>query len=353
MNTKDSKLIKLEEAITDLGLTGKEVINHLNAKMRRIHKEDISMIKPGMYWLEDDTFSREKIAGMKVKAIVELVTSNGVICGDLTASEIFNINEKYLSYSDAKNYINKFHYPLKVDERIIWYDRYDFEKVMGRYARMDRSFKLMGKKSRFGTYLSSDGTLHQTMLSEEDSKTSTAYDEAEKVYPVRPVLALSTHKIDITQVETGMYWYCDNTFSFDRRFDKKIKAIVELVESGKIYGDLTASELYNIKEKAFNWFDGKSYIKSFSYPCNKNEKIVSYDYYQIQKIGWAEGYKRIRMAFEQIRKKARCGNYVHYGYNPEDKVSGTTFVDGGNNHSLYAHKTDICLIRPVLCLNVD
>ena len=107
MNTKDSKLIKLEEAITDLGLTGKEVINHLNAKMRRIHKEDISMIKPGMYWLEDDTFSREKIAGIKVKAVVELVTSNGVICGDLTASEIFNINETKKWFLEKISNINK------------------------------------------------------------------------------------------------------------------------------------------------------------------------------------------------------------------------------------------------------
>ena len=50
-----------------------------------------------------------------------------------------------------------------------------------------------------------------------------------------------TNKIDITQVGVGMFWYEDDTFSFDRTTDKKIKAIVELVENNVIYGDLTAS----------------------------------------------------------------------------------------------------------------
>ena len=58
-----------------------------------------------------------------------------------------------------------------------------------------------------------------------------------------------TNKIDITQVGVGMFWYEDDTFSFDRTTDKKIKAIVELVENNVIYGDLTASELFDIPEK--------------------------------------------------------------------------------------------------------
>lgn len=350
MKTKESKLIKLEQTIADLGLSSKEVINHLSAKICRIPKSDISRIKPGMYWFEDDTFSREKIAGMKVKAIVELVDSNGIIYGDLTASEIFNIDEKYLKYYDAENYIENFSYPFKDDEGIVLYDHYQLQKVFDFYARIDRSFKLMDKKPRLGKYLSSNGKYE---ISTDLGSEITEHTMTEDVYPIRPVLALSTHKIDISQVEVGMYWYSDNTFSFNRLHDKKIKAIVELVENRKIYGDLTASELYNIEEKAVNWFEGRDHIKRFSYPCNKDEKIVSYDCYQIQKIGRFRECDKVKKAFEQIGKKARCGNYVHYGYNPEDKVFGITFVSDGNNLDLYANKTDICFIRPVLCLNVE
>ena len=59
----------------------------------------------------------------------------------------------------------------------------------------------------------------------------------------------SCSKISIKQVKAGMFWYEDDTFSFGKIADKKLKAVVELVYNGVIYGDLTASELFDIPEK--------------------------------------------------------------------------------------------------------
>ena len=70
-------------------------------------------------------------------------------------------------------------------------------------------------------------------------------------------------KIDINQVKPGMIWYEDNTFSFDKQADKKIKAIVELVENGVIYGDLMASEMHDISDVEITWPDAKKFFKEF------------------------------------------------------------------------------------------
>ena len=85
----------------------------------------------------------------------------------------------------------------------------------------------------------------------------------------------SRPKIDITQVKVGMIWYEDDTFSFDI-LPKKIKAVVELVKGGIIYGDLTASELFAIPERPMSWFSAKQFFDKFSYLCKDNEKIVWY-----------------------------------------------------------------------------
>ena len=67
--------------------------------------------------------------------------------------------------------------------------------------------------------------------------------------------------IDIKQVKKGMFWYEDDTFSFERVPDKKIKAIVELAKDGVVYGDLTASELSENHEQFTDWFRAKKYIE--------------------------------------------------------------------------------------------
>ena len=85
-------------------------------------------------------------------------------------------------------------------------------------------------------------------------------------------------------IKPGYYWYEDDTFSRSRIPDKKIKAIVELIEDDFIYGDLTASELFTIKEQQLTWDDAKKFFENFSYPCKENEKIVWYNIHQLTKV---------------------------------------------------------------------
>ena len=97
-------------------------------------------------------------------------------------------------------------------------------------------------------------------------------------------------KIDITKVKSGMFWHEGNLFSFERLPDKKIKAVVELVEDGIIYGDLTASELFDIPEKNLTWGEARDLFLGFSYPCEENEKIVWYNCHKLFEV--AEYYTR-------------------------------------------------------------
>ena len=106
-------------------------------------------------------------------------------------------------------------------------------------------------------------------------------------------------QIDIAKVKVGMFWYEDDTFSFDKTTRKKIKAIVELVENNTIYGDITASELFDIYEKDVNWEQAKSFFEEFSYPCKENEKIVWYDIVQFKSV--RDHYNEVRRAFKKLR----------------------------------------------------
>lgn len=62
------------------------------------------------------------------------------------------------------------------------------------------------------------------------------------------------------RVKSGYYWYEDDTFSYSRIPDKKVKAIVDLVEGGYIYGDLTVSELFPIDEQELSYEDAKKFF---------------------------------------------------------------------------------------------
>ncbi len=104
-------------------------------------------------------------------------------------------------------------------------------------------------------------------------------------------------------VKPGYYWYDDDTFSKSRLPEKKLKAIVELIEDGIIYGDLTASELFSITEQELTWDEAKKFFENFSYPCKKNEKIVWYDIYQL--INVQKTY--LLKVYNSIPKRPRCG----------------------------------------------
>ena len=158
----------------------------------------------------------------------------------------------------------------------------------------------------------------------------------------------SRPKIDITQVKVGMIWYEDDTFSFDRITGKKIKAIVELVEGGIIYGDLTASELFEIEEQDLTWHRAMRYIENFSYPCQKNEKIVLYSIKQFENL--CATYSYVRRTFDQIHK--RCRKYWYWSSTEYGSTYAWVlgFLNGGRG-TRYKYYT--YYVRPVLALKIS
>jgi len=158
----------------------------------------------------------------------------------------------------------------------------------------------------------------------------------------------SCSKISIKQVKAGMFWYEDDTFSFGKIADKKLKAVVELVRNGIIYGDLTASELFDIPEKCMNWFEARRFFKEFSYPCKENEEIVWYDNSMFDEI--YDAYSPVEKAFEELHKPYRSGNYwssTEYG---NDYAWYLYFIDG---HRWILDKYRHNYVRPTIALEVS
>ena len=111
------------------------------------------------------------------------------------------------------------------------------------------------------------------------------------------------------RVKPGYYWYEDDTFSKSRIPDKKVKAIVELVEEDCIYGDLTVSELFPIDEQRLSYDNAEKFFEEFSYPCKDNEKIVWYDIYQLSKIKEYYSMKIERVVMEMSKSPRRRGQW--------------------------------------------
>lgn len=112
-------------------------------------------------------------------------------------------------------------------------------------------------------------------------------------------------KINITEIKPGMFWYEDYTFSFNLILGKKVKAIVELVEDGVIYGDLTASE--TIHERCMTWYSTQIFLRICRYPCKENEKIIQYNINQFRAV--YDNYDVIKKAFVKLGRPYREGGY--------------------------------------------
>ena len=65
---------------------------------------------------------------------------------------------------------------------------------------------------------------------------------------------------NIPKIKAGMFWYYDDTFSVDLLDDKKVKAVVELVDPilGVVYGDIL------IPDKKMKWAKAEKYIEFFN-----------------------------------------------------------------------------------------
>ena len=143
-----------------------------------------------------------------------------------------------------------------------------------------------------------------------------------------------------------MFWYEDNTFSRERVLGKKIKAIVELVQDGIIYGDLTASEIIDVTEQELDWFEAKALIEDFSYPCQANEEIVLYRKGQLEKV--YSTYEPVKEAFAKVGKSCRKG---YYWSSTEGLSTGAWVLYFANGGRWGYYKYGNYYVRPVLSLD--
>ena len=143
-------------------------------------------------------------------------------------------------------------------------------------------------------------------------------------------------------VKPGYYWYEDDTFSKKRIPDKKIKAIVELVEDGFIYGNLTISELLTIKEQQLTYDEAKRFFEGFSYPCKENEKIVWYDIHQL--------VKAIRKAPPKCYPSVRC----YWSCSECISLQENAYIfDCKYNDTFDTPKNNKHYIRPIIAMKCD
>ncbi len=144
---------------------------------------------------------------------------------------------------------------------------------------------------------------------------------------------------NIPKIKAGMFWYDDDTFSADLIADKKVKAVVELVDTslGVVYGDifvqakrmlysealkyikffnefcqmpdsLVRQVLYDKMVKIFTFRQTESFIAEFieyknNYTIKPNSKICMYDSFQHLKV--AKSQKKIDDACIKLHKTVR------------------------------------------------
>ena len=155
-------------------------------------------------------------------------------------------------------------------------------------------------------------------------------------------------KTNNPNIKPGMFWHEGNLFSFERLPDKKIKAVVELVEDGVIYGDLTASELFDIPEKNLTWDEAVELFLGFSYPCEENEKIVWYNIQQLQKV--YDNYNVVKKTFEKLHKSFREGKYWSFTESP-GLSAWILYFNFGFKYPYFKFYENY--FRPVLALKVE
>lgn len=161
---------------------------------------------------------------------------------------------------------------------------------------------------------------------------------------------------DFHNIYVGMFWYQDNTFSETKIPNKKVKAIVEMVNNGTIYGDLTASELIPLEERNLCWKDAKEYIQNMPYACQKDEHLVLYNHYQMFCL--IREYPNTISAWKKLGKEARWKTYWIFDDPKEPKefasreATATNFTRAQDFNLSKTDPAQTAYIRPVLALKV-
>lgn len=156
-------------------------------------------------------------------------------------------------------------------------------------------------------------------------------------------------KIDICQVKPGMIWYEDDTFSFERLTGKKIKAIVELVDNGVIYGDLTVSEVRYIPEKYMTWYEAKDFFQEGDHRSDRLENFVWYNRHLLRKVH--DNYNAVKKAFEKLHKPCRKARY----WSSSDKTFGerADILDFSNGNMDYSDTRSVNCVRPIIAKRIE
>ena len=104
---------------------------------------------------------------------------------------------------------------------------------------------------------------------------------------------------NIQDIEPGYYWYDDDTFSKDCIADKSVKAIVVLVQTGTIYGDI----FYEGNCEADS---GSSELYKLS--ASRQEKLCLLSLYQHQSM--LASIEKINEALETTHQPLWNGRYL-------------------------------------------
>ncbi|MBE6445326.1 MAG: hypothetical protein E7019_04665 [Alphaproteobacteria bacterium] len=161
---------------------------------------EITKIEPGMIWYEDDTFSFSVIKGKKIKAVVELIdTYDNFIYGDLTASTIYDIQERRLSYEQARQRIENLFSICKEGEQLIIIAKNLLYKIASYYDKIEDTLIKIGKEPRKGYQLSygmcrrNYYITSRVCFDKEKKETSRMLDYGEEGY-FRPVLQVHVER---------------------------------------------------------------------------------------------------------------------------------------------------------------
>ena len=156
------------------------------------------------------------------------------------------------------------------------------------------------------------------------------------------------NKYALSEIKPGMFWFDDDTFSMSKFSDKKIKTIVELVSDNVIYGDMTVSEIYNVKPKMLIWDEIEEYLRACNNLCNENEKVVSYTADQLDEV--LKTYDHVRNVISKC-----CGKNPRTKWQWSSTLSSwgcAWIVSFETNTRCTTWKNDVLEFRPVLTMKV-
>lgn len=164
---------------------------------------------------------------------------------------------------------------------------------------------------------------------------------------------METKESKLSKIKLGMIWYEDDSFSFELIANKRIKAVVELIKDGIIYGDLTVSEIMDIKENQLNWKDILHSIRYLSRAFNFNNMYIqSVSWFDIDMLSEVyERYDVVRKTFDMLGKSSRKGIYWTKSAS-SGKLETGFLLDFSSGKIIDEHIEKRYDFRPVLSLRI-